>query len=206
MQLYGFYTQNTLKTLYVLEEVGNEFEFIFTDLSKGEHKTDDFLKIAPIGKVPVLRHKGETISESGAICRYVANEADSALYPGDKMARAKVDQWMDFFSNHLGRWLSGLLFEKVIKLKFDMGEPSEEACEEAVKFAGEQFAFVNRHLGENVYFTGEALSIADLCAFAYIEQVHAVDFSLAEFPHVKAWYDNMEALESIARARGKAGL
>ena len=33
-RLYGFFTQNTLKALYVLEEVGADYDFEFVDLSK----------------------------------------------------------------------------------------------------------------------------------------------------------------------------
>ena len=35
-RLHGFYTQNTMKTLYVLEELGIDFEYCFVDLMKGE--------------------------------------------------------------------------------------------------------------------------------------------------------------------------
>ncbi len=206
MQLYGFFTQNTLKTLYVLEQVGSDYEFIYMNLLKGEHKSDDFMKLNLLGRVPVLTHGGQSLFESGAICRYVANEANSDLYPQDKMQRAKVDQWMDFFSNHLGRWLNTLFFEKIFKPKAGMGEINEAACAEAVKYSAEQFAVVDGHLAQNAYFTGDDLSIADLFAFAYIEQVQAIDMPLDNFPHVKAWFDDIEALDSIARARKKAGL
>ncbi len=53
-RLYGFFTQNSLKTLYVLEEVVGDFEFIFVDLGKGEQKTEAFSQMTPVGKVPVL--------------------------------------------------------------------------------------------------------------------------------------------------------
>ena len=33
-RLHGFFTQNTLKTLYVLEEIGADYEFCFVDLGK----------------------------------------------------------------------------------------------------------------------------------------------------------------------------
>lgn len=206
MQLYGFFTQNTLKTLYVLEQVGSDYEFIYMNLLKGEHKSDDFIKLNPLGKVPVLTHGGQSLFESGAICRYVANEANSDLYPQDKMHLALVDQWMDFFSNHLGRWLNTLFFEKIIKPKADMGDTDEAACAEAVKYSAGQFAVVDAHLAQNAYFTGDDLTIADLFAFAYIEQVQAIDMPLDNFPNVKAWFDDIEALDSIARARKKVRL
>jgi len=57
--LYGFFTQNTLKTLYVLEEVGADFEFHFVNLGTGEQKSEEFAEKTPMAKVPVLEHNGE---------------------------------------------------------------------------------------------------------------------------------------------------
>ena len=47
-RLHGFFTQNTMKTVYVLEELGVDFEFAFVNLMKLENRTDrraKFLKI-----------------------------------------------------------------------------------------------------------------------------------------------------------------
>lgn len=199
--LYGFFTQNTLKTLYVLEAIGADYEFHFVDLGKRDNKTDDFKKMTPIGKVPVLEHEGEYLFESGAICRYVANVSNSPLYSSDKMQRAKIDQWMDFFSCHLGRWLTTLYFETVIKSKYNLGDPDPDDMAEATKYANAQLRIVDGLMQESDWLANDAMSIADLFAFAYIEQHRAVNLSLDDFPNVRAWLDRIESLDSIASAR-----
>lgn len=199
--LYGYSTQNTLKTLYVLEEIGADFEFEFVNLGEGAQRTDEFRKKTPVGKVPLLEHKGEYLFESGAICRYVANVTDSALYPADKMQRAQVDQWLDFFSCHLGRWFSTLFYEAVIKPKFNLGEPDEAGKAEAIKFAHLQLRMVDDLLQKSDWLANDALSIADLFAFAYIEQYRVIDFSLEDYPNVRAWFERIESRKSIANAR-----
>jgi len=201
--IYGFSTQNTLKIIYVLEELGIDYDFTYMDLFKGEQKQESFLKLNPFGKVPVLTSNGDSIFESGAICRYVANQAGSPLYPEDKLQRAKVDQWVDFFSIHLGKWLSTLFFENIIKEKANLGQADAEKCEEAHKFARQQITIVNDHLAGNKYFIGDTLTIADLFAFAYIEQVETFDFSWNDFPHVKAWFDDLNNRDSIKKGRNK---
>jgi glutathione S-transferase len=201
--LYGFFTQNTLKTLYVLEATGAEYEFHFVDLSKRENKTDDFRKMTPVGKVPVLEHRGEHLFESGAICRYVANVSDSPLYPADKMPRAKIDQWMDFFSCHLGRSLTTLYFENVIKSKYKLGDPDPDDVAEATRYAGKQLRMVDGLLQTSGWLANDTMSIADLFAFAYIEQHRVVGLSLDDFPNVCAWFDRIESLDCIAGARKK---
>ncbi len=203
-RLLGFPTPNVLKTLYVLEEVGADYKFEYVDLTKGEHKRPEFLKLNPVGKIPVLVRDGESLFESGAICRYVANAADSPLYPKDKMQRARVDQWMDFFSLHLGRWLSTLFFENLIKKRFGAGDPDPKTCEEALKFAREQLSIVDRWLQGSKYFVGNNLTIADLFAFAYLELTGPCRISMGEFPHVQSWLEKVGSRESIQKARGRA--
>jgi len=200
-RLYGFSTQNTMKVLYVLEELGCNFEFKTVDLSKGEQRKPEFLKINPVGKTPALQHNDFCLFESGAICRYLANVEESSLYPEDKMKRAQVDQWMDYFTSHLGRWLSSLFFEQFIKPGFGLGTPDEAKCKEAEKFARDQFVAVEQCLGESTYLVGEELTIADLFAFAYIEQVQALKFDISAYPNVQTWLNKIEKRESIQKAR-----
>lgn len=202
-RLYGFPTQNSMKTLYVLEESGLDFEFVLVDLEKGEHKSDSFQQKTPMGKVPLLEHDGEYLFESGAICRYVGSVSNSPLYPADLLQRARVDQWLDFFSCHLGRWFSTLFFEQVIKPKYGLGDPNEASLEEATKFAHQQLGILDGLLQDSDWLANDAVSIADLFAFAYVEQYRVIEFSLNEYPHVQAWFDRIEARDSIAKARAR---
>ena len=202
-RLYGFSTQNTKKVLYTLEELGAKYEFEFMNLFEGGQRKPEFLAKNPTGKVPLLQHDDDHIFESGAICRYVANVSDSKLYPQDKLQRAKVDQWMDFFSVHLGRWYNTLYFQSVLKVKANLGETDEAQCEEARKFIARESKMLNRWLGDHKFLTGEELTIADLFAFAYVEQAFDCKLSLDEYPQVKRWFESIESLESVGRARQK---
>jgi len=202
-RLHGFFTQNSMKTVYVLEELGVEFEFVFVNLMKLENRTDEFRAMTPAGKVPVLEHDGEFLFESGPICRYVASEEKSPLYPADKLQRARVDQWMTFFTCHPGRWLTTLYYEKIIKNAAGMGEPDEARCAEVVKFANQQLKIVERWLSDKEWLANGALSIAEPFALAYMEQAGAVGLSLDELPRVQAWFERLEDRDSTATARQK---
>ena len=202
-RLHGFFTQNTMKTLFVLEELGVDFEYVFVDLSKGENRSDEFGAKTPIRKVPVLEHDGEFLFESGPICRYVAGNVKSPLFPADRLQRARVDQWMTFFTCHPGRWLTEIYFEKVIKPKAGLGETDTTACEKAARFANLQLAMVDGWLRNHSWLANDALSIAEPFALGYLEQVHAIDFSLEDFPRTQAWFQRLEARESTARARAR---
>ncbi len=49
---------------YMLHELGEPFEIVPIDLKAGEHKKPEFLKINPMGKIPVLRDGDVIITEN----------------------------------------------------------------------------------------------------------------------------------------------
>ncbi len=202
-RLHGFFTQNTMKPLYVLEELEVDYEFCFVDLAQGENRADSFRKMNPAGKVPVLEHDGEFLFESGPICRYVSSVEKSPLYPADKLERARVDQWMTFFTCHPGRWLTNIFFEKIIKPRAGLGETDVAACEKAAQLAHQQFRIVEDWFEHTDWLANDALSIADPFALAYVEQAHAIDFPLDDYPGLRAWYQRLESRDSTARARAQ---
>ena len=199
--LHGFFTQNTMKTLYVLEELGVEYEFHYVDLARGEQRSEAFRKMTPAGRVPLLEHDGQFLFESGPICRYVASVEHSPLFPADKLERARVDQWMTYFTCHPGRWLTRIFFEKMVKPLAGMGDPDEAVIAESAKFASQQLEGVDGWLRDHDWLANEIYSIAEPFALAYLEQAHVVGFPLDSFPNLQAWLARLEAREGTDRAR-----
>jgi len=103
MRLYGYRNGRTLRALWVLEEVGAEYEFVEVDVTKGEGQAEWFLKINPFGKVPVLVDGDVVISESAAICQHVAETYPAAalLPPPATADSAHCHQWISFL---LPKW------------------------------------------------------------------------------------------------------
>ncbi len=58
---------------WMLEEIGAEYETKILDWKKAEHKTPEYLKINPMGKIPTIVHKNVVITEAAAICVYLAD-------------------------------------------------------------------------------------------------------------------------------------
>jgi glutathione S-transferase len=194
---------NTTKVVYVAEMLGIQYKYTEIDLSKNEQKTPEHLRRHPFGRAPTLTIDGDHLFESGAICRYLASVSASEMYPTDAFARGEVDQWMDFFSVHLGRWLSTLLFERVVRSKFGFGEKNVALEKEALDLAEKQMQSLNSHLDGRPFLTGDNVTIADIFAFAYVETTEMIGFSLDSYPHVKAWYEKSKSAEPIARAKAR---
>jgi glutathione S-transferase len=82
---------------WMLEEVGAPYRTELLDFGTGT-KSPAFLAINPMGKLPALTHGGVAVTETAAICAYLADafpEAGLAPQPGDK-ARGAYYRWLFF--------------------------------------------------------------------------------------------------------------
>src|SRR5262245_3246913 len=83
---------------WMLEEVGVPYEVKVVRFDKGEHKQAPFLKVNPMGKIPAIVHRGVTVTESAAICAYLADAFPAAgLAPAaTDAARGTYFRWLFF--------------------------------------------------------------------------------------------------------------
>ena len=80
MKLYYNPQSRAVIAKWMLDECGAEYEIVPIDFTKREHKTPEFLKINPAGKLPALVDGDSKIFEGTAIC----------LYLGDKFSQANL--------------------------------------------------------------------------------------------------------------------
>ena len=81
----------------VLEESGEKYTPQRVDLAKGEQRTEAYLKIHPLGRVPALRlDDGEPLAENTAILPYLGKRF--GLWPTDAIAEAKALSTIGFFA------------------------------------------------------------------------------------------------------------
>jgi glutathione S-transferase len=86
---------------YMLHELGLPFEIVPIELKAGEHKRPEFLKINPMGKIPVLRDGETIVTENPAILTYLADKyPEAGLAPAiDDPDRATYLRWMFFYGS-----------------------------------------------------------------------------------------------------------
>jgi glutathione S-transferase len=93
----------------VLEEGGEKYEPKKVDLAAGEQRTEAYLKIHPLGRVPALRlDDGDHLTENTAILPFLGKRF--GLWPTDARADAKALSLIGFFASsvhpahaHIGR-------------------------------------------------------------------------------------------------------
>jgi len=160
------------------------------DLMKGETRTPEFLaKVSANGRIPVLQAGKRFIPESNAICFYIAE--GSPLIPSDKAHRAEMLGWM-FWEQYqhepniatLRFWMRWLGLDRLTDLQRSQMPVKRKLGNEALQL-------MDGHLKGRKWFVGDAMSLADICLFAYTHVADEADFDLALYPSVVAWMERI---------------
>ncbi len=96
---WGCSTARTLRVHWALAELGLDYEHRPIGPRTGETRTDEFTRLNPRQKIPVLQDGELTLAESAAIVNYLAGTygaADGLLPAAGSQARVSYDQWAFF--------------------------------------------------------------------------------------------------------------
>jgi glutathione S-transferase len=74
LTLYHAVPSRSMVTRWMLEEIGEPYDIRLLHLAAGEQQAPAYRSINPMGKVPALQHGDTVITESAAICTYLADE------------------------------------------------------------------------------------------------------------------------------------
>jgi glutathione S-transferase len=174
-----------------LNEKGVEFERKNIDLA---NKPDWFLKLSPLGKVPILVVDDETVLfESSVIAQYVNEITGGDLLSADTAEKYRQLAWMEFASEVIGS--IGKVYNANGKGSFDRAKQALE----------EKFSRVEEALGEGPWFSGEDFSLV-VAAFApmfryfdLIDDLTGIVFFTGT-PKVAAWRKALKQRPSVIGA------
>ena len=184
MRVYGdIASGNCYKVKLTLEQLGIAHEWAHVNVVQGETRTEDFLRLNPNGKIPVLvLDSGEVLAESNAILNYLAD--GTPLLPAGRLERARVLEWQFFEQYSHEPYIAVARF-----INRYLGMPEARRTEYEAKQAGGRKALgvMERQLALTPFLTGDRYTIADISLYAYTHVAHEGGFDLADFPAVGAW-------------------
>lgn len=180
----------SLTTIFVAEFIGIDYEKIIVDLSKREHKSEDYLKINPVGKIPAMSDGDFNMSEAVAISRYLAARENSPLYGGGLQHQAKVDQWMDFVVQDIRMNVGRVHFNRVIGPMLG-ASVDPDAVKLGLKLLEKSLPHAEAQLELTPYLCGDDISLADIVLLASLEPVNMAKIDLSSYPAVQAFLSSM---------------
>jgi glutathione S-transferase len=190
---------NCYKIRLTAAHIGIKLERRNYDIMKGETRTPEFLaNINSNGRIPVLQDGDRFLTESNAICYYLAN--GSKLIPDGHFDQADMLRWM-FWEQYNHE-------PNIATLRFWFRFIGVEALSDAqrMQITGKRenglhaLDLMDKHLENRKWFVADQFSLADICLFAYTHVADEADFDLEAYPEIIRW------LERIMMLDGHVGL
>lgn len=182
---------NAYKTALMLSLTDTPFEFREVLLRNGDHQKPEFLKLNPLGKVPVLVHGDLVIRQSADTLRYLADQT-GRLGPNGWAEEVRVGDWIGFSVDFLSYGVARLRFER----KFGSGD--EKLIQYFQPTADRGLGILESHLSSNEWLACGRPTIADIAVFPVATFLVDAGYDPANFPNIVAWQQRFSALPGFA--------
>lgn len=205
MKLFACPGTCSLAPHIALHELGltHEIEWVF--LREGDGQKPEYLRINPIGGVPVLQMpNNEYLTEVQVILQYLADQKpESGLAPAPgSPERYRLQQWLSLISTELHKSFYPIFFARRIL-------PEHEAAWEALvgHFRGrleQRWQVVSDRLGDHTWVFGEHFTVADI--YLYVVLVwwtKGLNFKLSNWPRLEDFKARVEARPAVQKALEK---
>jgi glutathione S-transferase len=202
MRLYTFpRAPNPRRVELFLAEKGLDIPRQIVDLGRMEHRSEDFGRINPLQRVPVLEFDdGTRIAESMAICRYLeALHPDPPLFGIDPKDRAVVEMWERRMESQLLVTVSHV-FRHLHPAMAEMEVPQVAAWADANKpRVMKTLAWLDTELAERPYIGGDRFTVADITAFVAIGFMKPARLTVPDdHSNLCRWRDRIAARPAIS--------
>ena len=198
IDLYSSPTPNGRKITIMLEELGVKYKSIFINLEQKEQFSDDFSKISPTNKIPLIVDKdnNQKVFESGAILLYLAKKYNKFLNEDNYW---EIIQWVFFQMAYVGPMLGQAhqyLFYNPGKSKF-----AEEKTKGYVKHI---YEILDKRLSKQEFFSTE-YSIADIAIWPWTARFERHQIDLNHYPNVLRWYSQISERPAVIKGYNVVG-
>ncbi len=197
IRLHHLNQSRSLRTLWLLEELGVPYEVVSYQRDAKTHLAPDSLKaVHPLGKSPVIEMDGQIYAESGAITELLIERfAPERLRPAtDSSDYGYYLQWIDFAESSLMLPLMLELFTKKAGIddnEFLNGYIDREKTR--------LFEYLDASVEGKSFIVGDKLSGADfMLSFDLI--ILAKRQKLDAYPNIRQYAEQLARLDSYQRA------
>ena len=192
---------NVRKVLWTCDEMG--LAYTREDWGTGFRSTGEaeFKALNPKALVPVVIDGDLVLTESNAICRYLAyKHAREDLLPADPARRAQVELWMDWQIDDLnGAWR----YAVQAVLRHRPPNPDPVQIEASMAEWHQKMLILEQHLGRGApYLCGDAFTLADIAVGLAINRWLRFPRAMPGLPMVEAYHGRLMARPCAGRYIG----
>jgi len=194
---------NVRKVLWLCEELALPHELETWGTGHRDTDTPEFRALNPNALVPVVVDGDAVLWESNTICRYLAGKhGRDDLLPRDPLARARVEQWMDWqvgdFNN---AWRYAYMH---LVRKSPVHQDAAAVAASAASWA-RHMAIVEAQLERTgAFIAGPSFTLADIVIGLSVNRWFMTPLERPALPRVQAYYDRL-AERAPFRLHGRNG-
>ncbi|XP_068558897.1 glutathione S-transferase theta-1a [Cebidichthys violaceus] len=199
MELYlDLHSQPCRSVFLFAKAVGIPFEFKLVDLSKGQQYSEEFGKISPMRRVPVMKDESFVLTESTAILEYLVQKHPSSVadhwFPAELKQRARVNEYLSWQHMNLRAHGSKVFLLKALYPVIMDAEVPKEKMDAAVEDLNQSLKMLEeKFLQSKPFIIGEKISLADLVAIVEIMQPVGVGVDAFEGrPKLTVWRERVK--------------
>lgn len=182
------------RVTWMLEELGQPYEIL-----RAKQHTDTMLRYNPSGKMPALVDGDFVLTDSAAICAYLADKhPECGMGAADGKERAAIASWLFFVQSELEAPLWNKLKHR---LMLPEGERVDVGPWTAAEFAREIVA-LDRRLGDRAFAMGDRFTAVDVVLGHCGQWARGAKFEIRP-DRVNAYFDRVLARPALARARAR---
>ena len=198
MKLYFAPNTRAVRTAWLLNELGLDYEIERFTLGDKAMRAPEFLAVNPNGRVPVLEDGDVRISESTAIAQYlVARYGDGRLAPAVDAPDFPVYlQWLHYGEGMLMAPMGNFVVETIL---LPPERRSEEHANRAVKLLGRLLMAVDRHMEGRDYLAGD-FTAADTITGHACMMSERCGIDLGPMPNLAAYVERLRARPALQAA------
>lgn len=184
----------------MLEECGLKYEVMPMDMKAKQHKSTDYMKLNPNGKIPTLVDGGFVVWESIAINRYLAEKYKPELLGKSIEDRAHIDQWSVWSMVECQPPLVDLL----IQIAF-VPEPHRDnnLIEKSKERIPQKLTVLDQSLQGKEYIVSNFFSLADLNLASVVNIAPALGLDIHEFKNITKWLEKIKQRPSFKKFADK---
>ncbi len=188
MKVFGRTTSfNVQKVLWLLEELNISYEHIELGGKFGGLDAEEFVRLNPLKKVPVLVDGDKSVWESHTILRYlVASYGDESWYPDSPYERSLYERWLDWSQLIFQPAFMGTFwgYYRMPETKRDMEEVNRQLniCHRCLQD-------IDAQLSNNECLVGSAISLADIVVGAVIYRLVSQGLQVDLPSNVDRWFE-----------------
>ena len=204
IKLYDFeLSGNCYKLRLLMSILGLPYEAIPVDFYPGrEHKSPWFLRLNPLGQLPVIENDGLVLRDAQAILVYLAEKYDAtgAWYPrGNPALTGEIGQWLAFAdaitaTASAARLHDGLFYDLDV-------EAARAGAHRLFRILDEHFWFGEQEGRQWICAAGRP-TIADIACFPYIMLSEEGGIPRQDYPAIRRWCDRVKRIEGFTVMSG----